>query len=170
LEARLFFVIETPVQFCPVQKLEKESIAMKNPPTSLIKDFPLMIVLCLIVGALAVAAAIPADAEMQAMKYDGYLADVLCAERGIALDGADMTTHPEKHTVACLKEPQCVASGLGIMIKGKDDKYAFTKFDKKGAELAFDLINKTQKKDAVMVEVTGQMKDGVINVETITEK
>jgi hypothetical protein len=143
---------------------------MKNPARSLIKHFPLMIVLCLVLGAFAVAAAIPAEAEMQAMKYEGFLADVLCADRGTALDGADMTTHPEKHSVACLKEPQCVASGFGIMIKGMNDKYAFTKFDKKGDELALALINKTQKKDSLMVEVTGQMKDGVINVESIVEK
>jgi hypothetical protein len=143
---------------------------MKNQATFLGIDLARMILFYLFVGAVTVAAAIPADAEMQAMKYEGYMADVLCAERGTALDGTDMTMHPEKHTAACLKEPQCVASGFGIMIKGKDDKYAFTKFDKKGAELALDLINKTRKKDAVMVEVTGQMKAGVINVETITEK
>jgi len=127
-----------------------------------------MAILSLIIGSWAALVANPAFA--QATKYEGYLADVLCATRGTALDGADMMKHPEKHTVACLKEPPCVASGFGVLVKGKDDAYAFHKFDKKGNELATQLINKTAKKDALSVEVTGQMKDGIINVDNIVEK
>ena len=129
-----------------------------------------MAILSLIMGSWAALVANPAFAQGQATKYDGYLADVLCATRGTALDGADMMKHPEKHTVACLKEPPCVASGFGVLVKGKDDTYAFHKFDKKGNELAMQLINKTAKKDALSVEVTGQMKDGIINVDNIVEK
>ncbi len=129
-----------------------------------------MAILGLVMGSWAVLVANPAFAQAQGTKYEGYLADVLCATRGTALDGADMTKHPEKHTVACLKEPPCVASGFGVLVKGKDDAYAFHKFDKKGSELAMQLINKTAKKDALSVEVTGQMKDGIINVDNIVEK
>lgn len=109
-------------------------------------------------------------AETQGTKYEGYLADALCAGKGTALDGADMVMHPEKHSVACLKEPPCLASGYGVSIKGKDDKYIFHKFDKKGDELAQQLIGKTKKTDGLRVEVTGQMKDKVINVTDIVEK
>src|SRR5208283_1345828 len=129
-----------------------------------------MAILSLIMGSWTALVANPAFAQAQATKYEGYLADVLCATRGTALDGADMMKHPEKHTVACLKEPPCVASGFGVLVKGKDDAYAFHKFDKKGNELAMQLINKTAKKDALSVEVTGQMKHGMINVDNIVEK
>ena len=129
-----------------------------------------MAILSLVMGSWAALVANPAFAQAQATKYEGYLADVLCATRGTALDGADMMKHPEKHSVACLKEPPCVASGFGLLVKGKDDAYAFHKFDKKGNELAMQLINKTAKKDALSVEVTGQMKDGIINVDNIVEK
>ena len=129
-----------------------------------------MAILGLVMGSWAALVANPAFAQAQATKYEGYLADVLCATRGTALDGADMMKHPEKHTVACLKEPPCVASGFGVLVKGKDETYAFHKFDKKGNELAMQLINKTAKKDSLSVEVTGQMKDGIINVDNIVEK
>ena len=134
------------------------------------KGLLFMAILSLITGSLAALVANPALAQAQATKYDGYLADVLCATRGTALDGADMMKHPEKHTVACLKEPPCVASGFGVLVKGKGDAYAYHKFDKKGNELAMQLINKTAKKDALSVEVTGQMKDGIINVDNVVEK
>jgi uncharacterized protein YejL (UPF0352 family) len=112
----------------------------------------------------------PSVAQAQATSYEGYLADVLCATRGTALDGADMARHPEKHSVACLKEPQCVASGYGILTKGNDETFTFHKFDKKGNELALELIKKTQKKDSLSVKVLGQMKEGILNVESIVEK
>lgn len=129
-----------------------------------------MAILSLIMGSLAALVANPAFAQAQATKYEGYLADVLCATRGTALDGADMMKHPEKHSVACLKEPPCLTSGYGVLTKGKDETYIFHKFDKKGNELATQLINKTAKKDALSVEVTGQMKDGIVNVDNIVEK
>ncbi|MGO8880106.1 MAG: hypothetical protein ACLPVO_06755 [Desulfomonilaceae bacterium] len=111
-----------------------------------------------------------AFAQTQDTRYEGYVADVLCATRGTALDGADMLNHPEKHTVGWLKEPPCVASGFGILTTTKDETYTFHKFDKKGNELALELIKKTKKRDHSLVVVTGQMKDGVINVDSIVEK
>jgi hypothetical protein len=115
-------------------------------------------------------AVMPASAEEQGTKYQGILADVLCATRGTALDGADMMKHPEKHTVGCLKEPPCKASGYGVLTKGQDGTFAFHKFDKKGNELALAVIDKTKKSDNLSVEVTGQMKEGVISVNTVVEK
>ncbi len=81
-----------------------------------------------------------------------------------------MMKHSEKHSVACLKEPPCVASGFGVLVKGHDETYAFHKFDKKGNELAMQLINKTSKKDGFSVEVASRVIDGVINVQSIVEK
>lgn len=134
------------------------------------KSFLVAIALSLAVGLGAAMVADRVAAEMQAASYEGYLADVLCATRGTALDGADMVKHPEKHSVGCLKEPQCVASGYGLLTKGKDDTYTFHKFDENGNKLALQLIKKTKKKDSLAVKVSGQLKEGVINVETIVEK
>jgi len=142
---------------------------MKNLAPRVGKGLLLTIVLSLSVGFWAVMVPCPAGAE-QTAKYYGILADVLCATRGTALDGADMMKHPEKHTVACLKEPPCVASGYGILTKGQDESYTFHKFDKKGNELASELIKKTPKKDQLWVDVTGQTKDGILSVDHIAEK
>jgi hypothetical protein len=143
---------------------------MKTPARVVTKGFLFAIALSLVVGLGATMVAKQATAAMMGSQYEGYLADVLCATRGTALDGADMVRHPEKHSVACLKEPQCIASGYGILTRGKGETYTFHKFDKKGNELALELIKKTQKKDSFTVKVTGHMKDGVINVESIVEK
>jgi hypothetical protein len=129
--------------------------------------------LAIIALAFAIWSAVaikPASAEEQVTKYQGILADVLCATRGTALDGADMMKHPEKHTVGCLKEPPCKASGYGVLTKGPDGTFVFHKFDKKGNELALGVIDKTKKSDNVSVEVTGQMKEGIIGVNSIVEK
>jgi hypothetical protein len=123
-----------------------------------------------LVAAMLVANSGQAPAEAQSMKYEGYLADALCAGRGTALDGADMVRHPEKHSVDCLKEPPCVASGYGVLTKGKDDKYTFHKFDKICDELAKQLIAKTKKNDNMRVEVMGQIKGAAISVASIVEK
>ena len=143
---------------------------MKNLAQGFSKNLILLTILGLVVCFWAGNVANPSNAQAQDAKYDGYLADVLCATRGTALDGADMMKHPEKHSVACLKEPPCVASGFGVLVKGKDETYAFHKFDKKGNELAMQLINKTTEKDDFSVEVAGRMIDGVINVQSIAGK
>jgi hypothetical protein len=156
-------------QFYTAQ-IEKGAFAMKTGEREITRGFLLTITLCLVAGLVVTLVGSRVSAEMRGMTYEGYLADVLCATRGTALDGADMMKHPEKHTVDCLKEPQCVASGYGILTKGAGETYAFHKFDKKGNELALELIKKTQKKDSLSVKVTGRMKDGVLNVESIMEK
>ena len=60
----------------------------------------------------------PVLAQTKSKEFTGYLSDVACATKAMAGDGADLTTNPEKHTVACLKMPACMASGYGILIKG----------------------------------------------------
>jgi hypothetical protein len=143
---------------------------MGNAARKLVNSFLFAAVVALTIGLCTTSVFQPADARAEAMSYDGYLADVLCATRGTALDGADMLKHPEKHSAECLKEPPCAASGYGVLTKGMGDTYTFQKFDKKGNELAAELIKKTKKKDSFTVKVTGQAKDGVINVESLMEK
>ncbi len=134
-------------------QIEKGVFAMGSLAKGFGKSFVFTAILCLILAAWATSVINPSAVQAQTTSYDGYLADVLCATRGTALDGADMLKHPEKHSVACLKEPQCVASGYGFLVKGKDETYGFQKFDKKGNELALEVIKKTQKKDSFSVKV-----------------
>ena len=70
---------------------------------------------------------------------------------------ADVMAAPEKHTKHCAM--QCSKSGYGAVVDGK-----FVKFDKHGSELAMDAIKKSDKKDNLRADVTGEMKDGEIVV------
>jgi len=105
-------------------------------------------------------------AQMKSKDFTGYLSDVACATNGVAADGANLATHPEKHTVACMKSPGCMASGYGILIKSKAGKYTFIKFDQKGNEMAKKLLETTKKADNVQIKVEGQR---MIAVENLTE-
>ena len=103
-------------------------------------------------------------------EYTGYLSDVLCAKNGKDPMGTDLTTHPEKHTLKCLQMPPCVASGHGIFIQGQGGKYAFTPFDKQGSDLAkAQIVDKTKKTDNLLITVKGEVKDGVLTVESLSE-
>jgi hypothetical protein len=105
-------------------------------------------------------------------KFVGYLADVACATAVTSADGFNLNTEPEKHTVACMMASGCAASGYGIEINegtSEAKNYVFTKFDKKGNELAVKLLKKTKKKDNVSIEVRG-VKDGdIIKVSSLKE-
>jgi hypothetical protein len=98
------------------------------------------------------------------MEFTGYLSDVTCATKGAPFDSK---TNPEKHTVACLKG--CMDSGFGILRQGKSGKYFFTKFDKKGNELAKNLLEATKKTDNMKIKVMGTKSMHMIKVESINE-
>jgi hypothetical protein len=51
-----------------------------------------------------------------AFSYTGIIADVLCVNQRIALDGADMLLNPEAHSLHCLVEiPACYAQPYCLM-------------------------------------------------------
>jgi hypothetical protein len=54
---------------------------------------------------------------------------------------------------------QSAKAGYGAVVDGK-----FVKFDKHGSELAMDAIQKSDKKDNLRADVTGEMKNGEIVV------
>jgi hypothetical protein len=104
-------------------------------------------------------------------EYVGYLSDVMCASKGIAGDGTNLQKSPKKHTVACMKMPDCASSGYGVFIKDKEaDKYIFYKFDKKGNDIAKKLLETTKKTDNMKMKVKGTMIKDLIMVESIVEK
>jgi len=109
--------------------------------------------------------------KMNNTMFMGYLSDVKCAEsnNGVTSDGINLKLHPEKHTVACMKMAPCAMSGYGLFIKGSDGTYSFYRFDKKGTDMAKNLLKKTKKKEGISVHITGEMKNNIINVATIQE-
>ena len=105
--------------------------------------------------------------------FEQYLYDVDCAKKAIADDGTVLRTFPEKHTVACLKKPSCMASGYGLIIRNKKTgRYNFYKFDEKGNELAIKLLETTKKTDNMKIKVTGTIDDKgmILKVKSIEEK
>jgi len=90
--------------------------------------------------------------------------------KGVALMDAGCATHKEKtdepdsHTKTCAM--RCGSkTGYGAVVDGK-----FIKFDKKGDELTEAALKKTDKSDHLRADVTGEMKDGKIEVSAIEIK
>ncbi len=83
------------------------------------------------------------------------LMDAHCAEKKDAL------ASPTKHERSCML--QCAKAGYGAVIDGK-----FVKFDSKGTELAKDALMKSKSKDNLRATITGEEKDGVIHVSSLT--
>jgi hypothetical protein len=105
----------------------------------------------LALGILVLALASP----LAAATWKGVaLMDAGCAAK------ADMVAHPDDHPKSCAM--QCSKAGFGAIVDGK-----FVKFDKKGSDLAAEAVKKTEKKDHLRATVTGELKDGVIEVDTL---
>lgn len=105
-------------------------------------------------------------------EYSGFLICRSCAEskNGLAMDGVNVLTNPERHTTACLKMQSCVLSGYGIMVKS-GNRYDFYPFDKKGSDLAYQqIVCRTAKADHLLVAVNGTIQNGVLTVNTIVAK
>lgn len=79
------------------------------------------------------------------------LMDADCAGKAEAMKA------PEKHTKSCAM--MCSKAGYGAVVDGK-----FVKFDKHGSELAKEAIQKSDKKDNLRADITGEMKNGEIVV------
>jgi hypothetical protein len=109
----------------------------------------------LILGMVVLALALPLSAETW---------------KNVALMDAGCSTHkektdtPDEHSKTCMM--RCAAKGgVGAIIDGK-----FVKFDKKGDELAIAALKKSEKDDHLRADVTGEIKDGVLNVSAIEVK
>lgn len=72
--------------------------------------------------------------------------------------------NPDSHTRECLM--QCAKNGIGII--DADGKYL--KLDKAGNTQAMELLKKSEKKDSVRADITGELKGGTISVKTISLK
>ena len=93
----------------------------------------------------------------------GILQDKACS--GKSLKDSDPYAAASKHTKTCALMGPCAGSGFGVITKeGK-----FVKFDASGDEQAKALLEKTSKKDNLVVSVEGQMKGDVLEVKSIKE-
>lgn len=82
------------------------------------------------------------------------LMDAGCAAKKEAM------ASPEKHSKSCAM--QCAKAGYGAIVAGK-----FVKFDANGSKHAAAALKKSGKKDHLTADVTGQMKDGMIVVQSL---
>jgi hypothetical protein len=105
-----------------------------------------------VIAVLAFILALPLAAETW---KGAALMDADCAGEQSKLD------NPDSHTRHCALK--CADSGYGIVVDKK-----FVKFDAKGNELAKAALHKSDKKDHLRVTVDGEMKDGMINVSSLT--
>jgi hypothetical protein len=106
----------------------------------------------LAIAALVLASALPLAAETW---KNVSLMDAGCATKKEAM--AD----PSKHTKSCAMS--CSKAGYGAVVDGK-----FVKFDKKGSDLAAAAIKSSEKKDNLRANVTGEMKNGEIQVSDLS--
>ena len=81
------------------------------------------------------------------------LVDEMCATK--------VKDNPDKHTTSCLLK--CANSGYGIQTS--DGK--FVKLDEAGNKMALAELKKTQKKDHIRVNVSGEEKGGKIQVASL---
>jgi hypothetical protein len=103
----------------------------------------------LVILALALSLPLSAETWKKVSLMDGG-----CAKK------KDVMANPEKHSRSCAM--QCAKAGYGVIVDGK-----FVKFDEKGNDLAKDALKKSDKKDDLRATVSGELKDGVINVSSL---
>jgi len=102
----------------------------------------------LLMGMLA----LPAVAVAETYK-DVPVVDVNCSKKAAA--------DPDSHTRACALK--CEASGFGIVTGDK----RFLKFDAQGNKQIVEALKASDKKDHLRVDVTGDVKDGTLQVTSI---
>jgi hypothetical protein len=82
------------------------------------------------------------------------LVDQKCSEK--------MKANPDKHPTSCLLK--CADSGYGVITKDG----TFLKLDEKGNQTALAALKTTKKTDGVRVNVKGEQKGNVIQVESLS--
>ena len=97
------------------------------------------------------------------VKITGYLLDNACGTGGKETD-EQKGERAKSHSTSCALMPNCAASGYGVYSDGK-----FYKFDDAGNKSAKGLLEDTQTKKGVRVEVEGTLKENTIAVTKLTE-
>ncbi|KAG8463035.1 hypothetical protein KFE25_001808 [Diacronema lutheri] len=117
--------------------------------------------------ALALARARASD-----VTHTGFLTDLLCWDMVNAIDGANMLTAPEEHTVHCMVDIQeCVDSGFGVLeLPPGETEYTLKyKLDQTGNRGALTLLRATSKRSNVIVTVAGRADGDVLRDARVME-
>jgi hypothetical protein len=103
------------------------------------------------------------ESAPDAVTVRGYILDAMCGDV-LAKKQKDLMQKASKHTRKCGLAEACAASGYGVFTDGR-----WVKFDAEGNKLAKAALEKSTKERDLLFSVTGQMKDGLLAVATITE-
>ncbi len=96
-------------------------------------------------------------------EFTGYLVDVTCGLTGKGLDGANLVTNPDDHTMHCLEA--CAASGFGVMLENSDgETFKFVKFDGMGNNLSNEILSNMTENTSAFVTARGYIEDNIIAV------
>jgi hypothetical protein len=98
----------------------------------------------------------------------GYLADNLCIDKVIALDGANMRTSPQDHTVHCLLIARCIDSGFAILVnKGTTESPNYEveyELTDDGNDVAVAYLQQlSESQNNIYVNVTGNLVGSKLN-------
>lgn len=107
------------------------------------------------VAAVLLLAALAAPASVLAATWTNVsLVDQNCSKK--------VKDDPDSHPRACALE--CAASGFGILTAEGE----FLKFDADGSKQALAALRASDREDHLRVDVTGEVENGVLRVETLT--
>lgn len=100
-----------------------------------------------------------AKKSVSTSSWTGYVVDKMCK--------TDVPyTKGKGHTKECLLAEDCISTGFGLATA--DGKW--TAFDKKGSDMAANLIKTSKKTKDFLVVVSGKMKGSTIEVTSIKDK
>lgn len=94
----------------------------------------------------------------------GYLVDKMCATGMVKKTPEEAMAKAAKHTKSCALDESCVESGFGLVYDGK-----WIKFDEAGDKKALAWLKKTDKKNDLVVEVTGTHDGDIFKVASLKE-
>lgn len=94
----------------------------------------------------------------------GYLVDKMCATGMVKKEREEAMAKAAKHTKSCALEESCTQSGYGLISDGM-----WYKFDDAGDKHALAWLKKTDKKNELMVEVTGTHNGDIFKVTSLKE-
>jgi hypothetical protein len=124
----------------------------------------LTILVLLFIFALAGASVFAQEKKEKTHAMKGYLVDKMCATGMAKKSPEEAMAKAAKHTKSCALEESCVESGFGLMSEGK-----WYKFDDAGDKQALAWLKKTDKKNELMIEVTGTHDGDIFYVASLKD-
>ncbi len=119
-----------------------------------------------LLSCLVLTSALAQEKKEKYMSHSmkGYLVDKMCATGMAKKAPEEAMAKAAKHTKSCALEESCMESGFGLISEGK-----WYKFDDGGDKLALAWLKKTDKKNDLMVEVSGTHDGDILKVASLKE-